>query len=170
MSDEGASHLHPCARCAKMQRTCCQSTEIFVTLGDVRRIGEHAPGVTFHESRRPLDPEYLGRDDDDPIWAEATVRPGGLRRVLKKTETGDCVFLGEAGCRLPEDVRPIVCRIYPFSFNEDGIDGEDPEYCPTSVLAPVGTNMSTVLGMSRARAESWRKQLYAELREELATR
>lgn len=162
--------MHPCARCAKLQRTCCQSTEIFVTLGDVRRISAHVPLEPFHEWRRPASADYLARDDDDPLWAEATIGAGGQRRVLVKTETGDCTFLGEAGCRLPEDVRPIVCRIYPFSFTEDGIDGEDPEYCPTSVLAPSGENMSKVLEMSRAAAEAWRQQLYAELKEELASR
>ena len=120
--------------------------------------------------RRPVDAEYLDRDYDDPVWAEATIASGGQRRVLRRTESQDCTFLGEAGCRLPEDVRPLVCRIYPFSFTEDGLDGEDPEYCPTSVLAPGGKNMSRVLGMSRAAAEVLRKQLYVELREELASR
>ena len=31
--------LHPCARCAAVQRTCCQRAEILLTEGDVARVG-----------------------------------------------------------------------------------------------------------------------------------
>ncbi len=33
---------------------------------------------------------------------------------LAVNEKGDCVFLGNEGCRLPREVRPWYCRIFPF--------------------------------------------------------
>jgi len=166
-----AASLHPCARCASVQRTCCQRAEILVTAGDVARIGAFltaggAPGATmdFVERRAPLDPEYVRSDPDDPNWVRYTVAADGTRRMLRKQANGDCTFLGQRGCVLPEDVRPLVCRLYPYFYAEDGLDGVDSEYCPTALLAPDGRSMADVLDIPAAKAEGWRQQLYQELR------
>lgn len=157
----------PCARCASFQRTCCQRAEILVTEDDVRRVTAQTGAApdAFVERRRPVDPEYVAPDGDDPNWLRLTVREDGTRRMLRRQANGDCVFLGAAGCRLPLDARPLVCRLYPFAFTESGLDGVDADYCPTTVLAPHGEPMTAVLGMSTVDAERWRSQLYQELRD-----
>ncbi|MDX2115803.1 MAG: YkgJ family cysteine cluster protein [Planctomycetota bacterium] len=162
--------IHPCARCASMQRTCCQTAQILVTPGDIDRIARHTSRTDFWERSPVADAAYLDQDDD-PIWIRATVAPDGTRRVLKRSNQG-CTFLGRAGCVLPTDVRPLVCRLYPFSYTERGIDGELPDYCPTSVLAPPGSGLTmiTVLGMTRDEGDRWHAQLYAELRADLEAR
>lgn len=33
---------------------------------------------------------------------------------LAVTEAGNCIFLGEAGCRLERNVRPNYCRLFPL--------------------------------------------------------
>jgi Fe-S-cluster containining protein len=155
--------LPPCARCAAVQRTCCQRAEILLTQGDVARIAAHTGTDGLAEHRAPADPEYVEPDADDPHWLRYTVRADGKRRMLARPDD-QCTFLGVSGCMLPLDVRPLVCRLYPFAYTEAGLQGIDDEYCPTALLAPHGEPMTEVLGMSRTSAEEWRAKLYEELR------
>jgi hypothetical protein len=88
-------------------KTCCQTAEVYVTRGDVRRIEEHSGRTDFHEFRQPENPIYQPDDQfDDPVWQENVFQPDGSRRVLKREAGGDCTFLGSAGCTLPLEVRP----------------------------------------------------------------
>jgi Fe-S-cluster containining protein len=157
--------LPPCARCARVQQTCCQRAEIVLTRGDVARVRATTGRDDFHAFRRPSDPAYGVPDPDDPNWAAWTVRRDGTRRVLARGP-GGCTFLGAHGCVLAEASRPLVCRLYPFTYTERAITGVDPDYCPTGLLAPDGRSMADVLGMSRLDAERWREMLYSELRAE----
>lgn len=159
--------MHPCARCARMQKTCCQRTEILITKGDEARIAHHTGRADFWSVRVPLDATYVESDPNDPNWLRYTTDAKGRRRMLKKQANGDCVFLGAQGCVLPLEVRPIVCRLYPFAYNERGLDGMDDGYCPREVLIAghqPGVTMLTVLNMSVLDGERWRAMLYDELR------
>ncbi|MCA9320277.1 MAG: YkgJ family cysteine cluster protein [Planctomycetes bacterium] len=155
--------MHPCAICASRQKTCCQGTEILVTRGDIERITQHSGRSGFHERRRPTDPDYVEWDPEDPQWLDLTVAPDGTRLMLQREATGDCVFLGSEGCVLETEVRPLVCRIYPYAFSENGVQSIEPEYCPTTTLCAPGQTMADVLGMNLQQAEAWRSELYAEL-------
>ncbi len=156
-----------CVRCAQTQRTCCQICEIYITPGDLDRIAAYTGESDFHEYRRPINPEYLDQDDD-PLWAACVFRPDGTRRVLRRTEPDGCFFLGANGCRLPPDVRPLVCRLYPFEYTEQGLQSVSGTMCPTRLLA-AGETLLESLGMDAETAEVWRRQLYAEIRRELPT-
>lgn len=166
MNDDG---LHACARCARMQRTCCQRAEILLTGGDVARIRAHTGRDDFHERRTPADPTYVEHDPNDPDWVPLTVGRDGRRRTLVRAPDGDCTFLGPAGCVLTAATRPLVCRLYPWSYTSHGLAGELADYCPTSLLRHPGDSMLAVLAMERAEAESWRAQLYAELQGDRGT-
>lgn len=161
--------MHPCAQCARVQQTCCQRAEILLTREDVRRIGTYTGRADFYEFRPPTDPAYLEHDEEDPNWLAYTFEPDGTRRILRKTPDG-CTFLGAEGCTLPEFVRPLVCRLYPFKFTERGITGEAPDYCPTRLFLRPGAEhtMITVLGMSLADGQKWHEMLYRELRTQRA--
>jgi len=152
-----------------MQKTCCQIVEILVTPGDIARIAAHTERADFWERRRPDDPRFHVYCEDDPNWVRYTIAPDGARRQLKQRANGDCTFLGPSGCSLPGEVRPLICRMYPYDYNERGITGEVSVYCPTEVLAPPGSGLTmlTVLGMSQDDGERWRSMLYQELREAL---
>jgi len=190
--------LHPCARCAATQKTCCQTAQIVVTSGDVARIAAHTGRLDFAHRAAPLDPSYSDPDPDDPNWVRYTIAQDGTRHVLRKQDAqspgvgghpgqpGDCTFLGPAGCVLPTPVRPLVCRLYPFMYNEHRLEGPadesgglDETYCPThlfldadrralpaSTLHPgtPNTTMLTVLQMDPRDGERWRATLYEELR------
>lgn len=150
-----------CVQCSRVQKTCCQVCEIHPTLGDVGRIKAFTGRTNFTEFRRPDDPRYADQDDD-PIWRDGVFLPDGLRRVLKRQPNGDCTFLGAAGCVLPLEVRPLVCRMYPYEYTADGITTELSEGCPTHLLPP-GVGILQALDMNAVDAERWRRQLYAEI-------
>jgi len=142
--------------------TCCQSSEVYTTPGDVQRIQEHSGRSDFVQFRAPEDPVYL-QQDDDPIWTEKVFRSDGTRRILKRKASGDCTFLGESGCELPLETRPLICRIYPFDYAEDGLKVTLAGGCPTHLLAD-GQHLLDALQIDRADAVRWHAQLYKELR------
>lgn len=149
-----------CARCARHQRTCCQDTEIYVTLGDVERIAAYTGRRDFVEFSTP---STLYRDqDDDPVWRDQVFRKDGSRRVLRHQVGGDCTFLGEQGCTLPGNVRPLICRLFPFDYTADGILDEPANGCPVELLMP-GQTLLPTLRMERSDAQIWHQQLYAEI-------
>ena len=155
-----------CARCARHTTTCCQQSDIYVTPGDVERIAAQVGRRDFYEFRLPGDPVYM-QQDDDPIWPELVYKDaGGTRRLLKQEDNGDCHFLGERGCVLPGEVRPLICRLYPFDFNERGIVPALARGCPLELLPP-GQSLLHALEMNYNQADAWRQQLYAELPLEL---
>jgi Fe-S-cluster containining protein len=151
-----------CARCARHQRTCCQDTDVFVTWGDIERIESHAGRNGFHEYRAPVNPDYLDQDDD-PTWMRYVNRPDGTRRVLLQRSGGDCVFLGMQGCELPSDIRPLVCRLYPYDFDEAGIADAPAQGCPVQLLRP-GRHLMEEMDMDLEEARQWHRQLYEEMK------
>lgn len=150
-----------CARCSRHQRTCCQDTEIHVSLADVRRIQPFVEGVEFTEYRAPGDPVYDQRIED-PFWHKHVFRTDGTRRILKQHTNGDCFFLAPAGCSLPAECRPIVCRLYPFDYTANGLAPQPASGCPLELLPP-GSELLPTLGMNRDDAERLRAQLYLEI-------
>ncbi len=156
--------LHICARCAHEDKTCCQTCEVYATPGDVERIAQFLGEEDFTEFVIPENPIYY-QFADDPIWREAVFREDGSRRILKRHANGDCRFLGSRGCTLPVEVRPLVCRLYPFDFNEQGIYDNLAKGCPTHLLEP-GETLLVALDMNRVAADRWHAQLYREVRHE----
>lgn len=156
-----------CVRCARYQQTCCQGREIFITLGDVQRITALVGQTPFFEFAATTDPDYLDQDDD-PTWRENVFRPDGTRRILSRQSNGDCVFLGPEGCRLSLTDRPLVCRLYPLDYNEQGLDPVPSSYCPTHLLVP-GEDQLASTGVCLDEAVAWHRQLYKEIRWEKAS-
>jgi Fe-S-cluster containining protein len=147
-------------------KTCCQTAEVYATPGDVYRIAVHTGLDDFTEFRVPAKETYLDQDDD-PAWRDRVFRADHSRRVLKRRATGDCMFLGEHGCVLPLDVRPLVCRLYPYDYTEAGITDELAPGCPLELLR-TGQNLTEALGMTIGEARGWHRQLYEEIRLENA--
>ncbi len=150
-----------CVRCARQRKTCCQICEIYATPGDVERIATYIQEGDFVEFRAPADPSYLDQDDD-PLWRDRVFRRDATRRVLKRQPSGDCTFLGAVGCRLPLEVRPLVCRLYPYDYTADGIQPELSPGCPVELLTP-GQGLIEALEMRQEDAQRWQQQLYQEI-------
>lgn len=149
-----------CARCAREQKTCCQINEIFVGVGDKRRIAAHTGRDDFYRFAR-AEGDFLP-DDSDPPWRDLAFRGRRDRRVLVRRPDGDCTFLGPVGCTLPTEVRPLICRLYPYQYDHTAVTAEQATYCPTRLLRR-GETLLAALDMRRDDAERWRTQLYAEL-------
>lgn len=150
-----------CARCARQGKTCCQGREIYLSPGDVERIAAVTGQRLFFDWELPQDLSYLDQDDD-PVWQHHVFRSDGRRRTLRRTATGDCTFLGAAGCRLPLETRPLVCRLHPFAYTAAGIAPELEPDCPETLLPP-GVTVLAALQMSVDQAEQWHQNLYAEV-------
>lgn len=150
-----------CARCAMRGRTCCQGREIYLTPGDLRRIRTFTGEDQFVEWTRCTDPAYLDQNDD-PVWRMHVFSKDGSRRTLRRTLNGDCVFLGAAGCRLPLDVRPLLCRLHPITYTADHIDSEPDAGCPRHLLT-IGESILTAIHMPMDVVSLWHHQLYEEI-------
>jgi Fe-S-cluster containining protein len=141
---------------------------VYVSPGDVRRIAAFTGQTDFFEDRSAGHAIYA-QQDDDPTWRDNVFQPNGTRRVMRRDADGACVFLGKSGCRLPMEVRPLVCRIYPYDYDERGIKEELAPGCPLHLIAP-GQTLLTELNMNEQDAHRWHEQLYNEIRQETAFR
>ncbi len=154
--------LSQCAECAEAGRSCCVGGQIFVTIGDVRRIAEFMGYHGFVTFER-MSPQY-DASESDPTWSSLVLEADGSRRVLRRTTDDSCFFLRGTGCVLPAEVRPLLCRIYPYDFTAEGISGISAT-CPLSSL----TDWRSILerqGMPMAAALNWHQRLYDEITQE----
>ena len=156
------THENCCARCAQAGKTCCQQTDIYVTMNDVRRIAAFMSRIDFFEYRAPSDPVYLGTDND-PLWQRHVFRLDGTRRVLKQHPSGDCIFLAGSGCRLELEVRPLICRLYPLTYTGEGLEVEPDERCSVRTLCN-GQTLTEIFGISMQQAQRWHMDLYLEMK------
>ena len=96
---------------------------------------------------------------DEPASKPAPSQVLAKNRVLFN---GDCTFLGAAGCVLPEEVRPLVCRLYPFEYTHRGILGEPRQRLDKGVIldqvAPPGGIHERVVGKPAREAVGRRRR------------
>lgn len=152
-----------CRQCAERGPTCCQRAEIYVTPGDIERIAAAVGDRDFFVNAVPAGDGRPRDAELDPAWSRI-FRPDGSRRVLRRMG-GACLFLGDDGCRLAMDVRPLLCRLYPFDYNATALKGVHAHLCPRPERdnAPL---LMALLCMNRDEAETWRRQFYEEMAEE----
>jgi len=107
-----------CKKCG----TCCRTAEILVTVtdSDILRISQTL-GLTAAEILKALDFYVLESNIPTPIGLERIpsiiTERGKAYVALKKMENGDCIFLKDDECMI-HPIRPMVCRAFPFVFNE----------------------------------------------------
>jgi uncharacterized protein len=159
-----------CNRCKDIQETCCQGSIIPLTRGDIERITRASGTSDFFIYTPCLQPTPTDIQDYgyDPNWLQYTILKGSFHRLLKRDENKKCVFLSDHGCTLSEDTRPLICRLYPYSYNEFGMIGlvlNENLSCPLHLLKE-GETPADVLEINSEEGECWRAQLYRELREE----
>ena len=152
-----------CMNCARTGTSCCKNYQISLTTGDIQRISEFLGHQNFFTLETPvledIEPDY------DPLWLSMILRPEGLVRVLIRTPERNCAMLTETGCTLPYDRRPLICRLYPYKYTEEGILGID-QACPISKEKEWGSLLCQ-LDMPADQAKQWLTLLYAEVRNEL---
>jgi Fe-S-cluster containining protein len=60
------------------------------------------------------------------------------------------------------EARPLICRLYPYSYTAAGIGDEVDTGCPANLL-PAGESLFDALDMSPDRAREWHRRLYEEI-------
>jgi Fe-S-cluster containining protein len=148
--------------CARSGSSCCKNYQIHLTTGDIHRISAIIGNTGFVANEFPvseeIDPDY------DPQWLPMIMSQDGRVRVLKRTSEKNCVLLTSTGCSLPFDSRPLICRLYPYTYSESGILGIDTA-CPISRDSGWATVLKE-LDMPAEKAKQWCMQLYQEVRDE----
>ena len=92
-----------CSRCAH----CCNAWPVPLNEGDVRRLSQIEPSLTFS-------------------LLSAAEQRSGLRAFthsLDKRPDGRCQFLTDSVCSVHEIGKPAMCRLFPYSFMDcpDGV-------------------------------------------------
>jgi len=151
-----------CLACASQGHTCCQGHDIYVTLGDCRRIGYFSGAADFFEYRGCCHADYADQGED-PLWQQHVFRKDGSRRVLKRLADGDCIFLGPGGCDLPLAVRPLVCRLYPHLYSAGRVTGAWDDECPAARTQDRSLMEKGIAGVKQQEAEQWHRMLYTEI-------
>jgi Fe-S-cluster containining protein len=86
--------------------------------------------------------------------------PGGGHFRLRLGPDGSCVFLGEDGCRLPRQVRPWYCLLFPAWIQGRTATLFQPETCLIARRAGSPAQGLAILGLTPDEARA----LYEALR------
>ncbi len=114
-----------CLKCASKGKSCCSHDTggTFITIEEVARIAKLV-------GKSPEDVAMFVRDDDLKseddylryenlfFWEDGKVVPLVYRNHLLavRRHGKDCMFLCREGCKLPQELKPGYCRLFPFWF------------------------------------------------------
>lgn len=122
-ADDDYANQTLCQKCAAEGGGCCtgEGSGIFVSLHDVIKINQET-GIPLNEIAHfaKVSEQHLkGVEHADPFFFKH-FREGKVLQLLRND--GNCKFLKDVeGCTI-FDHRPIICRLFPFSFDfkQDG--------------------------------------------------
>ncbi|MGE4293289.1 MAG: YkgJ family cysteine cluster protein [Desulfovibrio sp.] len=112
-----------CKRCALEGPTCCRlepgQEEFCFPLSDKEkeRIQDFQPdegGFALQENTEGFLLNLLRLFPAEHDLIRALFPPRKFHFRLAVDEKGACRFLGRTGCRIPSELRPYYCRLYPF--------------------------------------------------------
>lgn len=100
LSQEGVFRFHCHSGLACFNR-CCREATIILSPYDILRLS-HRLGLTTGEFLK----RYTSREEESRSHLPLA--------LVKPARTGDCPFLGKAGCKVYAD-RPAACRLFPLT-------------------------------------------------------
>jgi len=130
-----------CTKCG----ACCRDESLLVTVtgSDIVKIAA-VLGIGPNDILKALDFYIVTDGVQIPVGLEkissVATEHGLAFMALKKMENGDCVFLKDNLCMI-HPVRPLVCRSFPFVFNDSngqrswGLSAKK-EICPGLGIGP----------------------------------
>jgi uncharacterized protein len=132
--------MSKCRECSKSGKTCCEICDVIVTNGDIARISAFTGRNDFfllkpvsEEDRfEYANPRNVVKGSE--IYVKFFFNEEGRRNVLKRNEKGQCCLLTKDGCVLPFDFKPLVCRLYPYQWNDQRDIWVDCTDCPTELF------------------------------------
>ncbi len=141
-----------CRECSRADGGCCRSPEpeapgFPLSPAEVDRLAIYAPLADRPPGKGTIEQISLERatmtSPNSPEFLEAleallprhkqdiaALFPAdGVYRKLRTMPSGDCVFRGEAGCRLPREVRPWYCNLFPMWVRGEAVMLMNPDDC-----------------------------------------
>lgn len=113
-----------CARCAALGPTCCELTpgeeELCFPVSNMEKhridefLGHEMGGFAQEKNVRAFVNNMARLFPREREILEKLFPSHGFHLRLSTDKSGKCVFLGPAGCGLPNEVRPYYCRLFPF--------------------------------------------------------
>lgn len=166
---------HICAQCDSENRSCCtlraennEGLPAPVSEPEVVRI------LGFMENKE-VDDFLDKRENSAQLISQMTflfpdmanafdlIFPLGGNHMELKTKDDACIFQGNEGCVLPNDVRPHFCRIYPFwffkgephIFQDSNCLALEKNRTIPEVLLSLGTNADSIKRLHATLCEDW---------------
>jgi len=172
---EAGSNPHICCRCDMSGNSCCKvrnngENEIQTPLSDkeVRKIMALQKGKEHRDffDLMPNTDQFIAQikelfpDRSDSVKENFTKK---THHYELKTVNNSCIFLNDSGCRLPTEVRPFFCRIYPFWFlNGEPMIFQDSQCLALishrnipEVLLCLGTNPDELVDLHQQMCHAW---------------
>ena len=160
--------MNTCKKCHEIGKGCCLmkatniSNQIGLTGYDIKKIidftGKQAEHFMITDT---ITDEYRESlvNNIHPIFNK--IYPNNTRHRLK-TINEQCIFLNDKGCKLPAEIRPIYCRLYPFWLSPD--NSHIIVLSSYDCLAQARSTLSwTVVNEHFGYTEEYVKKLFAEL-------
>lgn len=130
--------MSKCSECSKLQLTCCELevTEVAITNGDIRRISDYTGRNDFYHLKQVSEEMKYVYENPANVpkgleqYVEYLFDEEGRRNILKKNERNGCCFLTPNGCALPSNIKPIICRLFPYDWNDNRDVWMDFTTCP----------------------------------------
>ncbi|WP_052507077.1 YkgJ family cysteine cluster protein [Desulfonatronovibrio magnus] len=123
-----ATSDYVCVRCSQVNPTCCRinpGAEKYcfpLSNHEIQTISAYSASHDFY-IEEPNQADFIHRLGKLLPWPRKKLLSifslDNSHFRLNNTEDYSCVFLGNNGCSLPHDLRPVYCRIYPFWFYND---------------------------------------------------
>lgn len=101
---------------------CCKYFDINITHLDIERILKNRPDLIAKDFV-----SFIQADTNKDTEKESFISTYGRREIAlkKKKETKSCVFLNENNMCSIHDFKPLVCRVWPFSYEKGKISWID---------------------------------------------
>jgi Fe-S-cluster containining protein len=142
--------------CARCQGACCRidpadAPFVFPLFEDqIQRIAAYTGDRSF-VTRQGNTPEFVRRmkllfEPEDEAAIDRLFPAGGTHFRLATADDNACTLLTDKGCRLPADIRPYHCRVFPAWVRRGLVHLVVDDQCPAvagrtdmgSVLRSVG--------------------------------
>lgn len=160
---------HVCVRCSQRAKTCCWLTpgeeELCFPLSEMERerILEFcdAQGAFAQQDNTKPFVDHLKRlFPTEGKLLDKLFPMNKFHMRLATRSDGSCQLLGEEGCILPREARPLYCLIFPFWFYGERLTSFTPPNCLVVSESRTFSDMFRAIGMTKAEA----KTLFGRLR------
>lgn len=148
-----------CKRCALQGPTCCRlqpGQEEFcfpLSQKEKERIQEYQPdegGFALQENTDGFVLNVVRLFPGEGDLVRTLFPPRKFHFRLAVDEQGACRFLGSAGCRIPQELRPYYCRLFPFWVFKGQVTAFDSPTCLVRRESVNQFRMLDSLGVSAA--------------------